>query len=160
MTKLLNENFWISNVFTNLDINGGTLEINFTVNQELSEYLAITKNSKGEWEGKFLKGGWPKQLPVLVSAIVYPSGITDPNDIGVKHRFMIGYIPSDRYYDPKEDPDFIPQTEVMEGDINALTAEYFSILNEKKGWRVTGIYVALLEYLVLRYKLIPHPLEL
>lgn len=138
----LNESFAISTAYTGLDVKQGErLEVKIKANDEISKYLTFGTDSNGELTGSFIKPGWPQELPVLLTATIYPAGVTSANDVGVRTRYMIGYIPSDRYYDPRYDPDFVPKADVLEGSISAMTAEYFSIIDGKKGWRVTQIKV-------------------
>lgn len=138
----LNSKFPITNTFTNLDIDGGYSEFEIVVPKELSEWLVIEKGSNGEWEGKFIKRGWPEQLPVTVVTTIKANSSDNEYEVGTKRRYMIGYIPSDRYYDPAKDPDFIPTIYYGESDYNYLSQENFKIIQKKNGWKVTNVEFA------------------
>lgn len=138
----INTKFPITNTFTNLDIDGGYSEFEIVVPKELSEWLVIEKGSNGEWEGEFIKRGWPEQLPVTVVATIKANSSDNEYEVGTKRRYMIGYIPSDRYYDPARDPDFVPKTYWNECDHINLSCESFTVREFKNGWRVKEIRFA------------------
>lgn len=105
----------------------------------LNDYLTI-RQENGVIYGKFIKLGWPKTLPLyLQSKLKYkPSSVTDPyKDI---YLHSIGNIPSDRYYDPIDDEDFIPTYQGYNQRREGSTASFgligdeFKVIASKKGW--------------------------
>lgn len=139
----LNEEFVISTAFTGLDVKSGErLVVGLTRSAALAPYLTVRSDAAGQLYGKFLKAGWPDVLPVLLTATIYPAGVTDVGAEGVRTRYMIGNVPADRFYDPRTDTDFHPKGVFNEADPSALCFETFQTISEKNGWRVTSVKFA------------------
>lgn len=141
---ILNGEFPITPTMTGLDINGDDLKgATYVLASGLEEWLTIRQDGTGALFGTFTKAGWPDQLYMMTKATIKPSGQGDDNHVGDKFRYMVGLIPSDRYYDPAKDPDFIPNGGFYnESDYYSLVKEKFTTVTSKKGWTVTGMKFA------------------
>lgn len=137
---ILDGEFPITPTMTGLDINGDDLKgATYVLASGLEEWLTVRQDATGALFGTFIKAGWPEQLYMMTKATIKPSGQGDDYHVGDKFRYMVGLIPSDRYYDPLKDPDFIPKVRVREADIKSLVYDDFTIISEKKGWRVSAV---------------------
>lgn len=142
---LLNTEFPITPIITGLDVNGDDFKgATYTLASGLEEWLTLRQDETGELFGTFLKKGWPDQLYMMTKTLIKPSGQEDENHVGDRYRYMVGLIPSDRFYDPAKDPDFIPANGGMfnESDYYSLSLEKFTTVTSKKGWTVTNIKFA------------------
>lgn len=106
---ILNSEFPITPTITGLDLTGGDLKgLTFKLANGLDEWLTLRQDDTGALFGTFIKAGWPETLYALTCANIKPTGQVEDKHAGEKFRYMLGLIPSDRYYDPIKDPDFIP----------------------------------------------------
>lgn len=141
---ILNGEFPITPTMTGLDINGDDLKgATYVLASGLEEWLTIRQDATGALFGTFLKVGWPDKIYMMTKATIKPSGQDDDNHVGDKFRYMVGLIPSDRYYDPAKDPDFIPKGGMYnESDYYSMALEKFTTVTSKKGWTVSNIKFA------------------